>query len=455
MKKITLMLLVFMIVSIIFSVNSWAQMTFGSNGEIGIGTDTPISDLEIGARDPVFVASLTDAVNFSYPKDLCVSGNYAYVLGSKLHIVDITDSVNPEVLGSSAALSSPKSIAVSGSYAYVVDFVDQKLKVFDISDPSNPTLLPNILSHASLEGCQSIYVSGKFAYVVSNSLDNLNIIDISDPYYPLITDTYVSAVNIGSPSSVYVAGNFAYVASSDNGGKLTTIDISDPSAPVFKGSVAVNSPKSVSVLGRYAYVVSYLGDFIATIDVSDPSSPEVVGTLVDHGRMEQPLRVQVAGDFAYVTANNYFTVVDISDPEHPALAGYVSNSETFDDAEEMPLALSGRYAYIVSKDNDNLSIYDIAGFESPAANIGSVQASRLDVTANAIVNHNLDVGTSLNVGSGGIKSDGPVSIRDVLTLTPRATSPEKIPGAIYFDSGDQHLYIYNGSDWKQLRFSDD
>jgi hypothetical protein len=57
-----------------------------------------------------------------------------------------------------------------------------------------------------------------------------------------------------------------------------------------------------------------------------------------------------------------------------------------------------------------LSIIDIGGIDAPAATIGDIATGTLDVWENAQIANNLYVDGGLNVGPGGIKSDGPAAI---------------------------------------------
>jgi len=71
------------------------------------------------------------------------------------------------------------------------------------------------------------------------------------------------------------------------------------------------------------------------------------------------------------------------------------------------------------------------------------------VWENAHVANNIYADNGLNVGPGGIKSDGPVSITDVLRLTPRSSAPSPASeGDMYMNSDDHTLYVYDGTSWQ-------
>jgi hypothetical protein len=59
----------------------------------------------------------------SYPGDVAIFGNYAYVAdGSGLQVIDITNPASPEIVGSVDTPSYAYGVAVSGTYVYVADW---------------------------------------------------------------------------------------------------------------------------------------------------------------------------------------------------------------------------------------------------------------------------------------------------------------------------------------------
>jgi hypothetical protein len=189
-----------------------------------------------------------------YGTSIAVTGNYAYVVGGDMKVINVSNPSVPYVAGAIGVSGS--SIAVSGN-AYVVG--NGMLQVIDVSNPSIPFVTGNI----GVDG-SSIAVSGNYAYVVGNGM--LQVIDVSNPSAPF------EAVNISvSGSSVAVSDNYAYIV----GSGMQIIDISNPSAP-FEASYIGVSGSSVAVSNNYAYVV---GSGMQIIDVSNPSAPFEVGSI--------------------------------------------------------------------------------------------------------------------------------------------------------------------------------
>ncbi len=291
------------------------------------------------------------------------------------------------------------------------------MEIIDISDPTNPTHVSSITDMVGrkLSGAHSIFVSGRYAYVASLNDSGVEIIDISDPASPIhvgsIGDTGDRA--LGGAKSIYVSGKYAYVAAYVDDG-VEILDISDPANPTHKGAIFAASSDalldgagSIYVSGRYAYVAAQGDNAVTVLDISDPENPTHVSSFIDDSitKMGSPKSIYISGQYAYIASGFGFEILNISDPENLTHAGSSSRSLS------MSTYVSGKYAYIATKSGDDgIDILDISGIDAPTASIGSIAASTLEVSENAQVGNNLQVNSSLNVGPGGIKSDGPVSI---------------------------------------------
>jgi len=397
------------------------------------------------------------------PRSVYISGKYAYVTSDNndsLTIIDISDPTNPLEVGNitdsgkggtATALDGAWDVHVSGKYAYVTSFNDDSLTIIDVSDPSSPEEIGYVLDTESpesggnatiLDGPRGLYVSGKYAYVTSSNDDGLSIIDVSDPTNPtevgFVMDTESpesggTATVLDTAFDVYVSGKYAYVTSNSDRG-LSVIDVSDPTNPTevafiqdteSGGSATVlDGAQGVYVSGKYAYVVSSLDDGLSIINISNLANVTEVGFIQDTESggtataLDGATYVHVSGKYAYVTSENDdgLSVIDVSDPTSPVEVGYILGTESAESGgiatvlnNPYGLYVSGKYAYVVSISNDGLSIIDLGGIDSPVANIGNIESSYISVTENVDVGNNLYVRNGLNVGPGGILSDGPVS----------------------------------------------
>jgi hypothetical protein len=287
----------------------------------------------------------------------------------------------------------------------VTDSASNDLKILDVSDPSAPGVTGSL---GIGEVPRTVQVSGRYAYVIDGISDDLKIIDVSDPGAPSLAG---SLGGINSPESLYVSGRHAYVSASGST-DLKIIDVSDPTAPSLSGSLVIGgAPRTVYVSGRYAYVVDLLSDDLKVIDVSDPGAPTLTGSLpVGPG----PLGAFVSGRYAFVIDrfSDDLKVIDVSDPALPLLAGSLGIG-----AEPRSIYVSGRHAYVVDLDSDDLKVIDLSGGELTSLTAHSLEAGQLQVRNDMIAQGQLQVTGGLNVGAGGVLSDGDVGVDGKVTIT--------------------------------------
>ena len=439
-----------------------------SSASVGIGTSSPNANYKLEVFGNV---SINGTVNItaggiiqtpgnpfkvggivaaSDANDVYVSGKYAYVVssitGDDLEIFDISDPKNIVKVGGVDAASSAWGVYVSGKYAYVVtSSTDDDLEIFDISDPTSPVKVGGV--NAASQG-NDVYVSGKYAYVVTDSSgDDLEIFDISDPTNPV----KVGGVGAADDAvTVYVSGKYAYVGTFATGDDLEIFDISDPTSPVKVGGVgAGDRATGVYVSGKFAYVVSEAGgDDLEIFNISDPTSPVKVGGVA---AVASASGVYVSGKYAYVatgSSGDDLEIFDISSSTAPFKVGGVAAASSL-----LGVYVSGKYAYVVSgASGDDLEIFDIGGIDAPGANIGDISASTIEVTENVDIGNNLYVRTALNVGPGGILTDGPLSVTSNISVIGNVNISGTGSGIIFPDGTSQitaAVAATNDSLWNQ------
>jgi hypothetical protein len=134
-----------------------------------------------------------------------------------------------------------------------------------------------------------------------------------------------------------------------------------------------------------------------------------VATVLDNATtaLSGPAGIVVAGRYAYVggSDDDGLEVLDISNPTNPVHKGVVftplDNPRWF--------CLSGKHAYVAC--GRAIDIVNIPGIDAPAATIGSIDTSTLQVSENMDVKNDMSVGSGLIIGQSGIFSAGPVAIK--------------------------------------------
>ena len=161
----------------------------------------------------------------------------------------------------------------------------------------------------------------------------------------------LSTLPFGDGNSLDAAdGSQTDVLTVDNDGNLSLAGgtfLQTSISPTSAGSISdgsLNTARSVYVSGEYAYVAASEADSLTIVDVSDPSSPAIAGS-VSHGvvLLDLSRSVYVSGKYAYVAASSAdrLTIVDVSDPSAPTIAGSVSSGQ-LNGAKSV--YVSGKYA---------------------------------------------------------------------------------------------------------------
>ncbi len=285
-KLSTLALAVMLLMIVPFNLSGQENMTFlgnwgGGGGEIravanfgdlvyyGIGNQFAITSFEDPAN-PFTAATLTldDMVEDIVWK---VSGGvtYALVSGSTLNIIDVTNPLAPVLLSTFALSGYGEGLGVSGDYAYIA-VGSSGMQIIDITDPANPVDVVTLAGSSPGAYAEGINVVSPYAYLGNGG--GTEIFDISDPTNATLVGTMV---NDGWIQDVMPISNYLYVCDWGNG--IDILDISDPASPVYVSTLS--NPKNADIMfdGNYGYIASR--EFgVTVIDVTDPGAPTLVGT---------------------------------------------------------------------------------------------------------------------------------------------------------------------------------
>src|SRR6266478_3648148 len=139
------------------------------------------------------------------------------IMAAAMHLGPVLDTfaqINPVSIGN--ATNVPGGLAlgvvVSNNYAYLANGYDG-LRIYDVSDPTNPTNVGHINNGGYAE---IVAVSGNYAYL-ANRDDGLRVYDVSDPSNPLnVGHTNVTGTGLRPWAfGVTVSGNYAALANGD------------------------------------------------------------------------------------------------------------------------------------------------------------------------------------------------------------------------------------------------
>ena len=256
--------------------------------------------------------------------DIVSANGYAYAAqGGEVRVYDVSTPAKVSALSWSAYGSrfyqgdAIRRLAIDGTYLYIDD--EFHLAIADISDPLHPVIL-SVIPNGGSDSSRGIAVSGNYAYLSVYGV-GLRVVDVSSKSSPQVVKTLSSGTKY--PWRSTISGNYLYVTSGNPYGgvssRLDIFDITDPAAPVLKGTYTGGSQgfSGVAVRGTYAYVTSYYSG-ASVIDVSNPASPTLVSSISGINAND----IRISGSYAYVsTRYEGFRIYDISTPTTMTLVG--------------------------------------------------------------------------------------------------------------------------------------
>ncbi len=363
-----------------------------------------------------------------HPNGIKLVGNLAYVADEYvgLHIVDITNSMNPAIIGSLKTVGTAVRVAVNGQYTYLVEnlgnngalriidtlvsgnpillnsvnisanirdveisgdllfvaignyFGPWKLVIFDIS---NPVAITELVRHTLAGRPLDIEIESGYAYIVESEI-GLRTVDISNPSVP--QDVGVFSIDIGFRGDVEIDGNIAYVTNENSGALI--LDISSPASPSAIGEITTSdNVADIEVIGNQVLIAdSQRG--VAIYDVSDPLIPVVQDTLDTGAAFE----IEVAGGVLYVAdAGSGFRVIDISTPSNILDIGNIDQISSFP-----VLDINNNFAYIGDSNlglriidiSDSANLFEVGrhSFGSPVPQRSTINPRDIDVVGTTV-----------------------------------------------------------------------
>src|SRR5262249_31476290 len=147
------------------SVSRWNasgnDISNANSGNVGIGTPTPATKLDVAGMVKMSGLQLTaapgagrlltsDATGVGSWQSLpsVASGAPSQALPPQLLPLTPPHPALLSVAGSTTTGSGPQSVAISGDYAYVCCGSVNRMQIFNITDPSNPSMVGSVVTAA-------------------------------------------------------------------------------------------------------------------------------------------------------------------------------------------------------------------------------------------------------------------------------------------------------------------
>lgn len=276
--------------------DNYAFVAAGSGGLQVVNVANPQAPVLAGSR----------ATNGN-ANDVRIAGNLAYVANGTagLAILDISNPTSPVLVGSVSTGGEAMDVMVVNNVVYVANGT-AGLTIVNASNAAAPIVVSTLRTSGTARG---IDISGNYAVVADDSPSPaLRVIDISTPTSPRIVGNLTLS---GSPKDVRAAGSIAYLAAYTGG--MQVVDFSTPSSPRLVGSIPGSFPggfvpRDVDVVGQFAIFAEQLFlNAVPFVDVTTPSAPLFKG-IIDFYPLGDYAGTGIAtnGAFVYMTGEAYF-----------------------------------------------------------------------------------------------------------------------------------------------------
>jgi hypothetical protein len=269
-----------------------------------------------GALPVLGSVSVLDQIN-----DMEIVGNYAYLANATegIKIVDISDPAHLQVLGSNAELvpyyddvnmqtfyQEAFAIAVQDDLAYVIvgSFPYAIIGVFDVSDPTAPTVVHQADFPYPIG---DIAINNKTLYGVDRvGSRSFYVIDAeNEPQHLATMDILARALERD--------GAYLYTTSDTAG--LSIVNVAQERSPdLFGGTLSLGIGNAISVVGDIAYVANEFG-MVEVYDILDKTKPVLVGQYPISGVVKDVFATQ---DYIYAV-NGVGLVIEPAAKLHSAL----------------------------------------------------------------------------------------------------------------------------------------
>lgn len=197
---------------------------------------------------------------------------------------------------------------------YIIQGTTTGTAWWDVEDPYNAFQVAFIPGPGSI--WRDMFVIGNHCYVSTEGGGGIQIVDISDPTNPTLVNTYTATVSSAHNVFGDPARNLVFVVGSAEAAGLQVLDATDPVNLVEIGSWTNQYVHDMTIEGNLAYVSLINFGRFRLLDLTDPANPSNFGTPFfdnsDHACWPLGDGVHVA--LAQESIGGHIKIVDISDP---------------------------------------------------------------------------------------------------------------------------------------------
>lgn len=282
------------------------------------------------------------------------SGNYVYaLLRDELKIIKINPASEAEVISTITFESQPQNIFISGNNLVVFEFTDQakvSVKVFDLANPINPTLVRELDFEGSYREAR---LNGDYVYLFTDSFIDYKK---GKTLIPQATSQGLTLPNDCSVASDCFAPEVFYFDIPYNSFhyfNIVAINISDKTEPISGQSYLINDEQAIYIAQKNVYLT--YTEAIDEYDLEQSVKRELILADLSTEEQNKITEIEAVADYILNTAEKKVKVAALMD-------NYLANLGT-EEAKAIQLKISEKMKGKLmarSADTGKTTIYKIA-----------------------------------------------------------------------------------------------
>lgn len=212
-------------------------------------------------------ATVTDITDIEFETEYVAVASSSNTSIALFSVADPT-AITKVATVSDASLSNVVDMELAGNSLAVASAGDSSFKLVTIKG-----IKSSLVSATNFGGIASLTTKTGLVFTISETNNILAAIDVSDTWNPVVIDTLTDATNFDNVTSITTEEDYAFVATSD--GKITIVDIGDPSAMsivgTYNGSGSIGAPASITVVDGVVYVLDTASSTVFALDFTSSS----------------------------------------------------------------------------------------------------------------------------------------------------------------------------------------
>jgi hypothetical protein len=270
------------------------------------------------------------------------------VIDGKITVFDVSEPTHPSVAVRIDTPGSAKAAVVDGDRLLVADG-SAGLSIFDL--PGAPSGAMVVLSDSVNVGGDAVAIAvvDTIAYVAVGGA-GLALVDLeTGVVLKTIDDGADGPSRFAQPRSIEVSGDLLYAGYASSSSGLHVYDVSEPSRPEFLGRFHSTGVRGSVVVEKDRLVGTGYG--FPILDISDPAAPVTLGVIETRGKASDVAHVK-GHRFVFADGTGGVFLADLSDPADPRILRRVQTP-----GEATGLAVTDAFVY-VADGSGGLSVLD-------------------------------------------------------------------------------------------------